>query len=282
VRRNQKQPNKATVFTCKISLKDADLYLRRKTSQNFKMSALDVLMECAEIQKKLFFNSFLSGNKLGEITCVNGVDNEDSYMFERFEVHGKGIVVVFRLLCEDTLISENISFSYIGIESFIAEKNKEMRNRYEIFLERLAIEGKTLQEAKQEMMSQGGDPTTLDFKEFSRDLLEDTLHPGRKRINGDRNTRLQIMHRQSEIPSDLQRPRLNVFELPMPTELLDYLVAVSEDARIKWEEDNLDASPRYAELACKLPFLRKVTDVFPRIYEFPDKELDVERELGRK
>jgi len=246
------------------------------------MQALDVLFQCAEIQKKLFFTNFLHNNKLGEITAVNGVDNEDSFLFERFEVHGKGIIVAFRLLCEDTLISENISFSYIPIHQFIEEKNKELKNRFEIYLEKLGAEGKTLQDAKEEYRSQGGDPSNLDYKEFTRDVLEDSLQPGRKRINGDRNSRLQIMHRQSEIPNDLQRARLNVFELPMPTELLEYLVCVTEEARIEWEEKHLHESPRHIDLSCKLPFLAKVTDVFPRIYEFPAKELDVERELGRK
>ena len=49
------------------------------------MSALTLLRNCGEIQKKLFFTQFFQSGKIGEITCVNGVDNEDTIMFERFE-----------------------------------------------------------------------------------------------------------------------------------------------------------------------------------------------------
>jgi hypothetical protein len=38
----------------------------------FAMASLLLLTECGEIQKKLFYQSFFSSGKAGEITCVNG------------------------------------------------------------------------------------------------------------------------------------------------------------------------------------------------------------------
>ena len=249
----------------------------------FKMSALQTFLDCAEIQKKLFFSSFLEHNRIGEIICVNGIDNEDSYLFERFDVHGKGFVVSFRLMSEDTLISEQIHYSTQPVATFVKSKNEELWGRYNDFLKKLAQEGKTVESYKQELLQQGADTRSADFKEFTRETLEDTLAPGRKRINGDRNTRIQIMQRQVEIPNDLQKPAVNVYELPMPAQVCDYLLCLTAEEREDWEKENLvDTVKGSYHLGCSLPFLKDRVEVAPDIYHFPERELDVERELGNK
>lgn len=247
------------------------------------MSALQTFLDCAEIQKKLFFASFLEHNRIGEIICVNGVDNEDSFLFERFDVHGKGFIVSFRLLSEDSMISEQIHYSPKPVATFISSKNDELWGRYQDFIKKLENEGKTLEAYKQEILLQGGDTRSVDFTEFTRETLESTLMPGRKRINGDRNTRIQIMQRQIEIPNDLQKPSLNVFELPMPVQLCDYLLCTTAELREQWEKENLVENVKGSyHLGCNLPFLKDRVEVNPEIYYFPEKELDVERELGNK
>jgi hypothetical protein len=103
------------------------------------------------------------------------------------------------------------------------------------------------------------------------------MTPGRRRINGDRNTRIQILYRQTEIPSDLQQPALEVFELPMPESVMDLLVTLQEEDRESWKKEHLVENKTQADLGCHLPFLKERVDVYPAIYRFPEKELDVSR-----
>lgn len=244
------------------------------------MDSLTVFHQCADTQKKLFYRHFLNNNKVGEITCVNGLENEDSYLFERFEVNGVGFIVVFRLVSEDSMISEGISYRERAVEDFVALKRNEIRKKYDEFLERLRVEGKTLAQAAEEVQKAGGDPAMVDYKEFTREQLEDTMAPGRRRINGDRNTRIQILYRQTEIPNDLQRAGLEVFELPMPEAVMDLLVTLQEEDRISWKKENLVDNDVRDDLGCHLPFLKGSVDVHPSIYRFPEKELDVSRVAG--
>ena len=247
------------------------------------MSAIQTFLDCAEIQKKLFFANFLCNNKVGEIICVNGVDNEDSFLFERFDVHGRAFIVSFRLLSEDSLISEQIHYAYAPVAEFVESKNHELRKNYQEFLNKLEKEGKTLMEYTAELVQNGGDARSVEFKTFTRDVLEDTMAPGRKRINGDRNSRIQIMQRQVDIISDLQRPALNVYELPMPIPIFDYLLCLTDTDRKKWEDENLvDTIKGIQDMGCRLPFLKNREEVEPIIYTFPEKEVDIERELGNK
>lgn len=244
------------------------------------MDALTVFHQCADTQKKLFYRHFLCNNKVGEITCVNGLENEDSYLFERFEVNGVGFIVVFRLACEDSMIAEGMTYRERPIEDFVAIKRDEVRKRYDEFLERLKVEGKTLAQAAEEVQKAGGDPSIVDYKEFTRAQLEDTMTPGRRRINGDRNTRIQILYRQTEVPSDLQQAGLEVFELPMPESVMDLLVTLQEEEREEWKSQHLVDNDVKDDLGCHLPFLKTRIDVYPSIYRFPEKELDVSRAAG--
>ena len=168
------------------------------------------------------------------------------------------------------------------MEQFIRAKAAEQKEKYDAFLTKLDSDNMTLDDAKQELVRQGQDPSRLDYKEFNRDALEDTLAPGRKRINGDRNSRIQILQRQLDVPNNSQKPRLNEYILPFPDELHDLLMLLTEAERESWKEANLVASRKDIELGCKLPFFEKVVEVRPTIYQFPDKEVDVEQIAGLK
>ena len=241
------------------------------------MSALATLAECAETQKRLFYKQFLNNNKIGEIVCVNGFENSDSFLFERMEVHGVGFIVTFRLVGEDSLISEGLHFEERPVAQFVLEKKSEMEVKYKKFMDHLKKENKTLATVAEDIRKAGGDPSVVDYKEFTRDILEDSMHPGRRRINGDRNTRIQVMYRQEDIPNDLQKPALEVFELPMPDEVSEFLLAYQEDAREAWIASHLVPCPPGLDMGCHLPFLKQKCDVKPVIYRFPERELDMER-----
>ncbi len=152
------------------------------------MDALTLLRNCGEIQKKLFFAQFFQSGKVGEITCVNGVDNEDTVMFERFE----HFIVCYRLWCEDSCDSVGKHYLERPVAEFVAEKGAEQSTRYTDFLKSLVLQKKTLDEIKEEILASGGDPSQVDLKEFTRFHLEEMLQPGRKRINGDRHSRIQV------------------------------------------------------------------------------------------
>lgn len=235
------------------------------------MNSLQLLKECGEIQKKLFFSSFFSSGKLGEITCVNGVDNEDTIMYERFE----DFIVCYRLWCEDTCDSVGKHYTELPVDQFVREKGVEQSSKYTDFLKTLVLQKKTLDELKAEIVASGGDPTQVDLKEFTRFHLEEMLQPGRKRINGDRHTRIQIMHRHVEIPSDLQKPAISVFVLPLAEEIQEFYSFTELEAKEDWVQKHLSPMFRDEEMGCHLPMLSRVVDVFPTIYRFPEKEVDL-------
>jgi len=244
------------------------------------MSAITIFQKCADIQRDIFYKSFMNHNRVGEITCVNDFESEDAYMFERFDVNGLNFIVVFRLVSEDCCIMESKFYKQGPISQFLDKKNEEARKQYAEFLKKLEKEGKTLYQAAEEVEKAGGDPSSVDFKELTRDVLEDSMHPGRRRINGDRNTRLQIVYRQKEIPNDLQKAAIELYELPMPEEVFDFLTAVGSEAREKWEAQHLVPTLAGVELGCHLPFFHKVVNVIPEVYRFPEKEVDVMSKLN--
>ena len=244
------------------------------------MSSIDLFQKCADIQRDLFYRNFMANNKVGEITCVNAHETEDSYLFERFEVNGVGFIVPFRLVCEDSCIMENRYYEQKTVQELVSLKNTEQKQRYADFMKKLEKENKTLAQVADEIEKAGGDPRSVDYKEFTRDMLEDSLHPGRRRINGDRNSRIQIMYRQQDIPNDLQKSAVETFELPMPAEVLDFITILDGKEREEWMETHLTPTLKEVELGCHLPFFHKVTNVIPIIYRFPEREVDVEKAVG--
>jgi len=241
------------------------------------MQAITIFQKCADIQRDIFYKQFMSANKLGEMTCVNSIDNEDSFIFERFEVNGVGFIVAFRLASEDTCISEGIHYEEQPVANLVELKNNEGKERYAEFMKKLEKENKTLQQVAEEVAAQGGDPNSVDFHEFTRDTLESQLQPGRRRINGDRRSRIHIMYRQQEVPSDLQKPAVELFELGMPEPILDYLAMLLGDERDRWEDEHLVPTLNGVDLGCHLPFLAHVTTIVPIVYRFPQREVDMMR-----
>ena len=237
--------------------------------------AIDTLRECAEIQKRLFLSQFMSTKKVGEINCVNSFETDDTILFERFEVHGLGFIACFRLNSEDACDSIAKKYEEYPIQDFLTRKNEDLWTKYNLFLDKLKEEGKTLDEQRAEVARQGGDVKSLDFQELTREQLEDTLHPGRKRINGDRNTRIEILHRHTEIPNDLQKAALSVFVLPTPLQVKALLPLVEAEEKDVWKDLNLVPMIRDQVIGCHLPMLKEVIQVYPIIYRFPEKELDV-------
>ena len=132
------------------------------------MNAIGLLRECGEIQKKLFLRQFFQSGKLGEITCVNGVDNEDTIMFERFSE----FIVCYRLWSEDSCDSIGRRYQELPVADFVAEKGAEQTSKYKDFLRTLVLQKKTLDELKEEIVAQGGDPSQVDLKEFTRFHVE--------------------------------------------------------------------------------------------------------------
>ena len=93
------------------------LYLKiilKKNSKNHNLynmqDVLDLLVSAGEHQKRLFYNNFLTSNKVGEIICVQCDDSGDTYMFERWCVADIDFIVGFRLLSEDSMIVADISY----------------------------------------------------------------------------------------------------------------------------------------------------------------------------
>lgn len=241
------------------------------------MQSLQVLRSCADLQRELFYAQFMSSGKAGEITCINGVDNSDTILFERFSE----FIVCFRLLSEDTCDATDRHFKELPVEQFIKEKAEEQSVKYKQFLHNLVLQKKTLDEVKEEIVASGGDPASVDFVPFTRFHLEEMLQPGRKRINGDRNSRIQIMMRSSDIPNDLQKPAVLVYVLPMPVDVDYFYTSIHTiEEREKWEEENLEPMLRDFQVGTTLPLYKQVVNVLPTIYRFPEKEVDVEREMN--
>lgn len=235
------------------------------------MASIALLRECGEIQKKLFLRQFFQSGKVGEITCVNGVDNEDTIMFERFEA----FIVCYRLWSEDSCDSVGRRYNELPVADFVAEKNNEQTSKYKDFLRTLVLQKKTLDELKAEIVAQGGDSSQVDLKEFTRFHVEEMLQPGRKRINGDRNTRIQIMQRHLEVPSDLQLPAISTYVLPLAEEVEQHNSFLSMEEKDEWVAAHLSPMFRDEEVGCHLPLLSRVVDVYPTIYRFPEKEIDL-------
>jgi hypothetical protein len=241
------------------------------------MNAPQTLRACADLQRELFYAQFMSSGKPGEITCVNGVDNSDTVLFERFSE----FIVAFRLLSEDTCDATDRHYKEAPVDVFIKEKASEQSEKYKQFLHSLVLEKKSIDDIKEEIVAAGGDPASVDFVPFTRSHLEEMLQPGRKRINGDRNTRIQVMMRSSDIPNDLQRPAVLVYVLPMPPEVDHFYNSITTlEERTEWEDENLEPMFRDVHVGTSLPLYKHVINVMPTIYRFPEKEVDVERELS--
>lgn len=236
-------------------------------------SGLELLRQSADLQRKLFYEQFMASGKVGEITCVNGADNDDTILFERFT----DFIVTFRLLGEDTLNARGSVIHEFPVEEFVAEKAAEQTEKYKQFLHQLVLEKRTLEDVKEEVEKAGGDPAQLDLVPFTRYHLEEMLQPGRKRINGDRKTRIQIMCRSREIPNDLQLPAVWVYILPMPSEVTYFYETMDTlEAREDWEAHHLQPMLKDFEVGCHLPMLKKVVEVHPKVYRFPAKELQLD------
>lgn len=241
-----------------------------------KMNALATLRACADLQRSLFYQQFMSSGKPGEITCVNGVDNEDTIMFERFSE----FIVAYRLLSEDSCDAIGKIYEERPVDEFVKEKAEEQSVKYKQFLHSLVLEKRTVEEIKEEIVASGGDPTQVDYVPFTRHHLEEMLAPGRKRINGDRNTRIQVMMRSAEIPNDLQRPALLVYVLPMSPLVSHFYDSITTlEERAEWEDENLEPMLREQQVGTSLPMFKKVVEVKPIIYRFPAREIDVEKNM---
>jgi hypothetical protein len=245
--------------------------------------SIDLLVSAGEHQKKLFYSNFLSSNKVGEIICVNCDDTGDTYLFERWSVCGIDFIVASCLLSEDSLLVSDISYSYRAIEDFVREKETDNRERF-AKLERDLKEKRnmTLEEYRAEIESSGRDASFLTYQEFTRDQVEDRLPPGKKTIQGDRNSCIVVLERQREIPNDLQRARLNEFVVGIPDAVLELVNQDNENFVAGFRTNFLKLPPKSLGLSTTLPFFCHTQMIRPTIYSFPAKELDVERELGRK
>lgn len=243
------------------------------------MSAIEDLKKCGDIQRIIFFTNFLIHNQVGEMICVNDESTGDSFMFERWQIHGVDFVACFRLLSEDSLISAGINYTYRRHEILLEEKTARQRQLHQQFLDKLEAEGKTLAEVKRKAEAQGKDPSLLDCKEYTREMLDEKLPAGKKTIQGDRNTYIEVLERQLEVPNDLQRPRLNRFILE-PSEVIKSFIAAPEESM----EENIAAfrsqclisAPRDIPVNTSLPFLKETILIYPEIFEFPAKELRVD------
>lgn len=246
------------------------------------MDSVKILERCGDIQREIFYSSFLHHNKVGEMICVNDDSTGDSFIFERWRIHEIDFVACFKLLSEDSLITHGISYSYKAHEDIVREKSERQLELYTQFLEKLASEGKTLEEIKSKATAQGKDATVFDYKPYTREMLEEKLPAGKKTIVGDRFTTIEVMERQKDIPNDLQKPSLNRFTLNVSSSiqaLLDLSVEDKDDmdaACKAWKEHHLLPCPRHLPISTTLPFLAKVIQVIPDIYEFPAKELHVD------
>ncbi len=83
------------------------------------------------------------------------------------------------------------------------------------------------------------------------------------------------MHRHVEIPNDLQKPAISVFVLPLPDEVDEYYAFTSIEDKDKWVTAHLSPMFRSEEMGCYLPMMARVVDVYPTIYRFPEKEVDL-------
>jgi hypothetical protein len=244
-------------------------------------TSVDTLYACAERQKQLFYEHFLGRNRIGEILCVqNG--QEDTVLFERWEIHGKGFVSTTVLLCEDTLILDGTNVRYRPIMEFVEDRERINKERFDKLDEILANDGMTREEAKQKALESGQNPSQFDYSEVTRQSIEDRLPPGKKTIQGDRRTEIMVLERQTEVPNDLQQSRLNVYRVLIP-QFIHELIETKGDEQIeKWFEENTIRPDESTKISTTLPFVKHIHYVYPTIYEWPDKEVDIEKEAGLK
>lgn len=259
-------------------------------------NAIDLLRQAGEHQKRLFYTNFLKNNKVGEMICVNCDDSGDTYLFERWQVNGIDFVVSFCLQSEDSLLVSDTNYVYKPIAQFVDEKERDNKLRFQSLAKDLMEKRKmTIPELCDEVERSGKDSSFLKYVEFTREQIEDRLPPGKKTIQGDRNSCIVVLERQKDIPNDLQRPRLNEYVLGMPTAILE-LINHSVGAEAEQDDesphsikslmtefaaDHLQPAPRELQLSTTLPFYVQTQYVKPTIYSFPERELDVERELNR-
>jgi hypothetical protein len=242
------------------------------------MSALLDLERCGDIQRSIFFSNFLIHNQVGEMICVNDESTGDSYLFERWRIHGVDFVACFHILSEDSLITAGIGFRYRPHEILLEEKTARQQVLHQQFLDKLAAEGKTLAEVKKKAEAAGKDSSLFDLKVYTREMLEEKLPAGKKTIQGDRNSTIEVLERQQEIPNDLQRPRLNRYFLEPNKVIRDFVDTpenILEESIEHFKATHLDMSPKHLPINSKLPFLRETIIIHPEIFEFPAKELQV-------
>ena len=243
------------------------------------MSAIDDLIKCGDIQRQIFFSNFLVHNRVGEMICVNDEGTGDSFIFERWQINGVDFVACFHLLSEDSLITKGVGYQYKSYGYILEEKTERQRVLYQQFLEKLQAENRSLADLKKQALEQGKDATLFDFKEYTREMLEEKLPSGKKTIQGDRNSTIEVLERQVEIPNDLQRPRLNRYFLEPSVEIKQFMRFSGDNVEEEiaaWKRDHLLEAPRNLLLNTKLPFLKSEILIIPDIFEFPAKELQVE------
>ena len=129
------------------------------------MSAIVDLRKCGDIQRTIFYSSFLSHRQVGEMICVSDQPTGDSYIFEHWQIHGVDFVACFHLLSEDSLITSGIHFTYRPHEILLEEKTARQRVLHQQFLEKIEAEGKTLAEIKRKAELAGKDPSMFDCNE---------------------------------------------------------------------------------------------------------------------
>ena len=229
---------------------------------------------CANFQSKMFLRHFMGSGKIGEIMCSQINDQGDRIFFERYCIMDTQFIAAYRILMEDSMIIENVQFDYKKIEEFVQVRETENLRRFH---------------------EKKGEESKVPYEEFTRAMVEDRLSPGKMTINGDRNTIIRILYRQTEVPNDAQQPRLNEYALLKPLEVIEleqlgdrfHDLSLSSEAYLlqlaEWKQLYLSPNMQttYPDLSTTLPFLKGVTRVTPRIYEWP-RELDVERETGLK
>lgn len=240
------------------------------------MSSIEALIRCGDLQREVFYASFLHHQKVGEMICVNDDGTGDCYLFERWSIHGVAFVSCFRCLSEDSLITHDISYAYVSHEVIVAEKSIRQRRLYEDFLLAIADQHQTLEEVKRKAVAAGKDPALFEYTPYTREILEEKLPPGKKTIIGDRHSTIEILERQKEIPHDLQRPRLNKYILDPGPEIVELLAMdATEENVTAWKLRHLVPTPAQLKLSTTLPFLVNTANIIPTIYDFPDKELQV-------
>ena len=225
-------------------------------------ASLDLLYTCAERQKTLFYENFLSRGRVGEILCVqNG--HEDTVLFERWEIHGKGFVASTVLLCEDSLTIMGTNARRRPIADFVADRERVNQERFAELHKILEKDGMTIEEARKKAEDAGQYPNPFVYSEITRASIEDRLPPGKKTIQGDRRTEILVLERQSEIPNDLQQSSLNVYHIEIPEFLSDFIQLKEESEILEWVQNNTCRPDESIPVATTLPFIKRVHYVHP-------------------